>query len=162
MVSGTFLSLCEQILAIRVFRYSFERAVKLADYSKSKECIKLKMPEPYIILIEEEEGVKDRIKIEIEFSKNVGFTYNIKVLRYWTYGLEQLYKENMYLLYPLQIFSLRKKMKQISKSNRMKKFASLDEDTVKKIKSAKHENLNIIIENILDIESLEEAVRYLT
>jgi len=34
------------------------------------------MPEPYIILIEEEEGVKDRIKFEIEFSKNVGFTNN--------------------------------------------------------------------------------------
>ena len=117
-----FQTVFDKEIAIRVFRYSFERAVKLADYSQSKECIKLKMPEPYIILIEEEDGVKDRIKLEIEFSKNVGFTYDIKVLRYWTYGLEQLYKENMYLLYPLQIFNLRKKMKQISNSNRTKEF----------------------------------------
>jgi len=113
-----FQTIFDKEIAIRVFRYSFERAVKLADYSKSKECIKLKMPEPYIILIEEEEGVKDRIKLEIEFSKNAGFTYEIKILRYWTYGLEQLYKENMYLLYPLQIFKLRKNMKEISSSNR--------------------------------------------
>jgi len=56
------------------------------------------------------------------------------------------------------------KLKDIERVEKLllKKFASLDEDTVKKIKSAKHENLNIIIENILDIESLEEAVRYLS
>ena len=137
-----FQTVFDKEIAIRIFRYSFERAIKLADYSKSKEYIKLKMPDPYIILIEEETGVKDSIKLEIEFSKNAGFTYDIKVLRYWTYGLEQLYEENMYLLYPLQIFNLRKKMKQISKSNRSKE---LKEAQMLQV----YEELKVLIEKTL-------------
>lgn len=64
-----FQTIFDKEIAVRIFRYSFERAVKLADYSNSKEIIKLKMPEPYIILIEETGGVKDNIKLELEFGK---------------------------------------------------------------------------------------------
>ena len=43
-----FQTVFDKEIAVRIFRYSFERAVKLADYSNAKEFIKLKMPEPLI------------------------------------------------------------------------------------------------------------------
>ena len=37
-----FQTVFDNEIAVRIFRYSFERAVKLADYSRSKQCIKLR------------------------------------------------------------------------------------------------------------------------
>jgi len=137
-----FQTVFDNEIAVRIFRYSFERAVKLADYSRAKECIKLKMPEPYVILLEEEKDVGDFIKLEMEFSRGVKFTYDIQVLRYWTYDIERLYKENMYLLYPLQIFKLRKKMNKISKSNK-------PENIKKKMMLEVYDELKIVLEKTL-------------
>ncbi|KOA18744.1 hypothetical protein CLHOM_30280 [Clostridium homopropionicum DSM 5847] len=137
-----FQTIFDKEIAVRIFRYSFERAVKLADYSKAKEVIKLKMPEPYIILIEEAGGIEDTIKLEMEFSKGVTLKYYIKVLRYWTYDLKKLYEENMYLLYPLQIFKLRKKMNEVSISNKV--------EEVKKSEMFKlYEEMIILLKNTL-------------
>lgn len=109
-------------ISVRIFRYSFERAIKIADFSKTNEFIKLKMPDPYLILLEETSDVGDSIKLQIEFGKGKAFIYDIKVLKYWTYDLEKLYKDNMYLLYPLQIFRLRKRMNEISSSKAPENF----------------------------------------
>jgi len=164
-----FQTIFDKEIAVRVFRYSFERAVKLADYSNAKERIKLKMPEPYIIIIEEIEGVKDTIKLKMEFGKGVIFNYDIKILKYWTYDLKKLYNENMYLLYPLQIFKLRKKMNEVSYSKNpeeIKKFEMFRlyeemlvilKDTLTaidkayedgKIEISDYDEMNIVIENL--------------
>ncbi|KOA21562.1 hypothetical protein CLHOM_00210 [Clostridium homopropionicum DSM 5847] len=164
-----FQTIFDKEIAVRVFRYSFERAVKLADYSNAKESIKLKMPEPYIILIGEIEGVNDTIKLEMEFGKGVLFDYDIKVLKYWTYDLKKLYEQNMYLLYPLQIFKLRKRMSEVSSSKRADEIKKSDmfqlyeemlvllKNTLKaidkayedgKIEIADYDEMNIIIENL--------------
>ncbi|MDV3426037.1 MAG: hypothetical protein LIR50_02455, partial [Bacillota bacterium] len=70
--------------------------IRIADYSHSKEIIKLKMPEPYLILLEESSDIGDSIKLQMEFSKGQFFIYDIKVLKYWTYDLEKLYNGKMY------------------------------------------------------------------
>ena len=137
-----FQTVFDKEIAVRIFRYSFERAVKLVDYSKAKEVIKLKMPEPYVILIEESEGVKDTIRLEMEFGKGVTLNYDIKVLRYWTYDLKKLHQENMYLLYPLQIFKLRKRMNEVSSSNKS--------EEVKKSEMFKlYEEMMLLLKNTL-------------
>ena len=164
-----FQTMFEKEIAIRIFRYSFERAVKIADYSKAKEIIKLKMPEPYIVILEEEPGLGDKIILEIEFGKKEKFSYDVKVLKYWNYDLERLYKENMYLLYPLQIFKLRKKMNKIynyQKSEILKKqemFILYDELKIliektlnaidkayedDKIEITDYNEMNIVLENL--------------
>jgi hypothetical protein len=137
-----FQTIFDKEIAIRVFRYSFERAVKLADYSMAKESIKLKMPEPYIILIEETEGVNDTIKLEMDFGKGVTLSYDIKVFKYWNYDLKKLYEENMYLLYPLQIFKLRKRMSEVSSGNRAEK---IKESEMFKL----YEEMMVILKNTL-------------
>jgi hypothetical protein len=46
------------------------------------------------------------------------FEFKIKVLRYWTNGMDRLYKENLYLLYPIYIFKLRKAMERVYRSKK--------------------------------------------
>jgi len=110
----------EEIL-IRMFRYSFERAAKLV-YFKDKNKLRLKLPEPYLIMLEKEKGMDNEIMLEIEIPKALLINFKVKVLKYWDYDLERLYKENMYLLYPLQIFKLRKDMERIKNSKRSRAF----------------------------------------
>jgi hypothetical protein len=113
-----FQTVYENSMAIRMFRYGFERAVKLADYNSIKEGkIKIKLPEPYLIVLEEDKTIPDDIYLEIEIPKQNEVTYRCKVLKYFDYNIDTLLKENMYLLLPLQIFRLRKKMYQISSSS---------------------------------------------
>ncbi|WP_241428120.1 hypothetical protein [Clostridium sp. DJ247] len=113
-----FQTVYENNMAIRMFRYGFERAVKIADYKNIKEGrVKIKIPEPYLIVIEEDSDIPDKISLEIEIPKQNTVTYNCKLLKYFNYNIDKLLKENMYLLLPLQIFRLRKKMYGISNSD---------------------------------------------
>jgi hypothetical protein len=104
-----FQTIFDKDIAIRIFRYGFERALNL-DYYRDKSHIILKFPEPYLILIEEEPDIHDAVTLEIQVPKSESFHFRINILKYWTYDLGKLYEENKYLLYPLQIFKLRKEM----------------------------------------------------
>jgi hypothetical protein len=109
-----FQTVFDKEIAIRIFRYNFERAISL-DYYRDKNRIILNFPEPYLILIEEDKDVSDTITLELRVPKRNSYEFDIKVLRYWNYDLDKLYEENLYLLYPLQIFRLRKEMDQVHK-----------------------------------------------
>jgi hypothetical protein len=110
-----FQTLFDKEILVRMFRYSFERAVKLEDY-RDRNKIKLRFPEPYLILLEESKNVNDKLILEIEIPKAKSIKFKVKVLKYWNYDLKKLYEENMYLLYPLQIIKLRKDMERIKNS----------------------------------------------
>ena len=69
----------EEIL-IRMFRYSFERAAKLA-YFKDKNKLRLKLPEPYLIMLEKEKGMDNEIMLEIEIPKALLINFKVKVLK---------------------------------------------------------------------------------
>ncbi len=99
-------------IAIRIFRYSFERAIRL-DYYRNKNLVRLQFPEPYIILLEEERNVSDELTLELLIPKGQAVRFNVKILKYWNYNLDKLYRENKYLLYPLQVFKLRKEMESL-------------------------------------------------
>ena len=107
----------DEDIGIRMLRYGFERGAKISHFiNKSK--IVMEFPQPYLILLEEEKHVEDVLTVEIIFPKGESIDYNINVLKYWHYDLNRLYRENLYLLYPLQIFRLRKDMEKISKSKK--------------------------------------------
>ena len=106
-----FQTVYEQDMSIRIFRYSFEKAARNIINLKLKNYTEITLPEPYLIVLEEEKDLRDNITLKINIPKGESLTYNVRVLRYWKYDLDKLYKENMYLLYPLQLFKLRKDMK---------------------------------------------------
>ena len=129
--SMEFQTIFDKEIAVRILRYSFERAVKLADFVNAKEVIKLKFPKPYLILIEEEPDVADVIRVELIFDEETSVDYKVNVLKYYNYDLEALKRENMYLLYPLQIFKLRKRLVAISKSKKSETFKRAEGEKLK-------------------------------
>lgn len=164
-----FQTIFENDMAIRIFRYSFERAVKLNENIENKNHIKITLPKPYLIVLEEEKDLGDKLKLEIEIENGESFFYNIDVLRYWTYDLDKLYSENLYLLYPLQLFRIRKSMQDISNSKNSYEYKKekmlliyeelirIIEKTLKaidkaynegKIKINDYNEMNVVIENL--------------
>ncbi|OFI06485.1 hypothetical protein CLOACE_09850 [Clostridium acetireducens DSM 10703] len=113
-----FQTVYDNSMAIRMFRYGFERAAKLLDFKDSRNTIEITLPEPYLIVMEEDKRTPDEINLKLIIPKGENILYKVNVLKYWNYDLEKLYRENMYLLYPLQIFKLRKSMQNINKSNK--------------------------------------------
>jgi len=105
----------EKGLIIRLFRYSFERAVKLLDYRKLKDnFIEINYPEPYIIVVEEEEEVPDVLALKFNFPKQESFIYECKILKYYEKDIGTLEENNMYLLLPLSIVKLRRELEKLS------------------------------------------------
>lgn len=99
----------EKGLIIRMFRYGFERAVKLLDYNDyPNDIIEINVPEPYIIVIEEKEKTPDKLQLKINFPKSYSFTYSCNVFKYYEKDVEDLRDNNMYLLLPLSIVKIRK------------------------------------------------------
>jgi hypothetical protein len=56
--------------------------------------------------------------LELRVPKIEPYEFKIKVLKYWTYDVDRLYKENLYLLYPIYIFKLRKAMERVYRSKK--------------------------------------------
>lgn len=139
-----FQTVYDKEIAIRIFRYSFERAVAL-DYYRDKNRIIIDFPEPYLLLIEEED-VGDSLTLEIRVPKKEPYELDIKLLKYWNYDLSQLYEENMYFLYPLQIFKLRKAMEEVYRRNDSEKEIMLQE---------LHENLLEVADN--SVRAIDKA-----
>jgi len=64
--------------------------------------------------------VPESYDIIIRNPKGEQLLYSSRVLKYWEYDLDLLYKNNMYLLFPLKVFEVRKKIgnvKGLSKEN---------------------------------------------
>ncbi|EQB89542.1 hypothetical protein J2Z44_002803 [Clostridium punense] len=121
----------EKDMGIRIFRYGFDKAVK-NSMELNKNTIDISFPEPYLIVLEKEKGLEDKINLRIKFPKQGSFNYKINVLKYWEYDLQRLFEENKYLLYPLQLFNYRRFMEnlKISKQSEEKKRLSVEKINV--------------------------------
>lgn len=135
----------DESIAIRLFRYSFDLKLQSLKNISSQETTIIDFPNPYVIVLEENKKVPDEYKFILRFSNGKSFSYSAKVLKLWRYDLEKLYQDNMYLLLPLKVFSIRK---EIDKLRRLK------ED---------NENYDILIARIKDdiLNLTREILEYL-
>jgi len=134
----------EKDMGIRIFRYGFDKAVK-NSMELNKNTITINFPEPYLIVLEKEKGLEDKINLRINFPKQGNFNYEINVLKYWEYDVQRLYEENKYLLYPLQLFNYRRFMERLKESKQPEE-----------IKKEKVEKINIHI--LATIKNTLEAI----
>lgn len=139
----------EKEMAIRIFRYGFDKAVKRFK-ELNKNTITINFPEPYLIVLEKEKGLEDKITLRINFPKKESINYEVNVLKYWEYDLGRLYNENKYLLYPLQLFNYRRFMERLMDSKQPEHLKRLK---VEKI----NEHILVTIKNTL--EAISEAYK---
>lgn len=97
----------------KLYRIQFEvGADKQMSITILKCCIQdgiIKTIDPFIIMISSEINICDIYKLRLIFNKRK-LSYRAKVFKNWKYNLKQLYDNNMYLLYPLKVFELEKRL----------------------------------------------------
>lgn len=145
-----FQTKADKSIAIRLFRYSFELKVQnIKALSRSKPIV-IELPKPYVIAIEKNAGVPDKYEFIIKIPTGESLKYSSKVLKFWEYDLKSLYEKNMYLLLPMKVFEVRKKINKIKLCNhKSPKYEIL-------IREAKNDILNITKEVSEYIEILYE------
>lgn len=107
----------DKAMAIRMFRYGFEKALELACNQEGEEII-LDFPKQLVIYLEENQNIKDVIVLQIRKPDGDIERYEFPTMKYWEYTQEDLINKKMYALLPFQVFNMRKWIESISNSNR--------------------------------------------
>jgi len=110
-------TLNDSSMAIRMFRYGFEKAVEQADIS-AKEKIKLYFPKQIVIFLEENNNIKEALSLSLELPDGNDVLFEVPVMKYWEYSSKDLKDKKMYALLPLQVFNVRKSIIGIEKSSK--------------------------------------------
>lgn len=102
----------------KLYRIQFEVGTdKQMSITILKCCIqdnKIRTIEPFIIMISSEINICDIYKLRLIFNKRK-LSYRAKVFKNWKYSLKQLYDNNMYMLYPLKVFELEKRLLELKR-----------------------------------------------
>lgn len=107
----------DKAMAIRMFRYGFEKALELVCNQEGEEII-LDFPKQLVIYLEENQNIKDVIVLKIRKPDGSIERYEFPAMKYWEYTQEDLIDKKMYALLPFQVFNMRKSIESISNSNR--------------------------------------------
>ena len=126
-------TLYDKTMAIRMFEYGLGKATELEKYDRQEVSV-LFYPKQKVIFIEENKSVNDVLEMTIVFPDGQLVNYKVPVMKYWQYDNKKLIEQKLYMLLPLQVFKLRKKLQHL--------------------KSKQEETLNCILE----VKSIAETV----
>ncbi|MDQ2085094.1 Rpn family recombination-promoting nuclease/putative transposase [Herbivorax sp. ANBcel31] len=107
----------DKMMAIRMFRYGFEKALELTCNQEGEEIV-LDFPKQSVIYLEENQNIKDMIVLKIRKPDGSIEQYEFPTMKYWEYTQEELINKKMYALLPFQVFNTRKAIENISNSSK--------------------------------------------
>jgi predicted transposase/invertase (TIGR01784 family) len=104
-----FQTLNDKSMVLRMFEYGFNKAKELSKckLDNNPDELVLHIPKQLVIFIEENNKIKDELKMRLIFPDNQEILYKVNVMKYWKYTDEDLIEKKLYTLLPLQIFKLR-------------------------------------------------------
>ena len=121
-----------QDVVLRIFEYGFMNAMKNKETGKDK--IKLKFPEPRVIYLEHSGATPDEITLELNFPHQDSWEYKVPTMKFLNYSVEELNQQNMVILLPLYLLSLRKEIaKNPTEENAKKLERLINEGIIKSI-----------------------------
>lgn len=121
----------DRTMIIRMFEYGLAKAKELAKYENDDELV-IYIPKQLVIFIEQNNNIKDELKMRLVFPDGDDVQYRVPVMKYWEYDDKKLIREKMYPLLPLQVFKLRYKMDNLKKKN------NSQNQIIKTVLEAKH------------------------
>lgn len=106
----------DSAMVIRMFRYGFDDAVKRAIVNDPEQSRIIDLPKQLVIFLEENSSIHNMLTFTLCTPDGNEMPYNVPVIKYWEYSIEQLKQEKMYGLLPLQVFKFRRKIEAIKNS----------------------------------------------
>lgn len=103
-----------KIIDLRMFDYGYRVAKEHLSYDSTPTP--LIFPRPLLIILEENRNAPSKLELLLHCSMDSPTLYEVPTLFLWTYSPEELLENNLYLLLPFKVFSYRKEMNSISKS----------------------------------------------
>ncbi|WHH57506.1 hypothetical protein [Petroclostridium sp. X23] len=105
-------TLNDATMVIRLFEYGFKKAKELAKYEGIDETV-IYIPKQLVIFVEQNQNIKDELKMRLVFPDGQEVKYTVPVMKYWEYDDQKIIECKMYPLLPLQVFKLRYKMESL-------------------------------------------------
>ena len=116
----------DSTMVVRTFEYGFRKA---RDEANDCDGIKtIYFPKQKVIFFEENTNIEDSLKLRIVFPDDSIHMYEAGVMKYWEYSNEEIIKRKMYPLIPLQLFTLRKKLKKFDEKNDRAKILEISKE----------------------------------
>ena len=112
-----FQTLYDRDMIIRMFAYGLSKARELThDGRQTQEQSKIYIPRQLVIYMEEHREIKDKLTLTIVFPDGEEKNHDVAVMKYWQYKTADLVAKELYPLLPLQLFTLRHKLKRLKDS----------------------------------------------
>ncbi len=118
-----FQTLYDRDMVIRMFAYGLSKARELTqdgcqaqERDQAQDETKIYIPRQLVIYMEEHREIKDKLTLTIVFPGGDEKKYEVAVMKYWQYKTADLVEKALYPLLPLQLFTLRHKLKRLKVS----------------------------------------------
>lgn len=113
-----FQTLHDSAMAVRMFRYGFNRALEAGRMAEAVEAgtLTLFFPRQLVIYLEENESIREQVELVLVFPDGQTFRYRVPVMRYWMNTPQDLTGKKLYALLPLQVFRWRKRLQALERS----------------------------------------------
>ena len=108
-------------MVIRMLQYGIQKAIEKLEANDDV----LVIPHQKVIFMEKNAAVPDKLRSLIVFPDGQEVNYEVEVLKYWEYSKEDLVEQKMYPLIPLQLFKLRKDIRNAFHRNDQKRLDAL-------------------------------------
>jgi hypothetical protein len=106
-------TLNDDSMVIRMLEYGISKAKEIAQCVGDQEEMVFYIPKQLVIFIEQNPSIKDELRLRLIFPDGQEVNYRVPVMKYWEYGKEEILKQKLYPLLPLQVFKLRYQMEKI-------------------------------------------------
>ena len=122
----------DSTIVLRVFDYGYQDALKYKKVEGDK--IILDFPQSKVIFLEHNTNTPDRVILELNFKEQGAFEYNIPVMKFLSYSIDELNDQHLVILLPLYLLKLRREIeKEQSHENAMKLKLLINDGIIKSI-----------------------------
>jgi predicted transposase/invertase (TIGR01784 family) len=163
-------TLNDDSMVIRMLEYGLSKAKEIAKYEGDQGETVFYIPKQLVIFIEQNQNIKDELKLRLIFPDGQEVKYLVPVMKYWEYSKEDILAQKLYPLLPLQVFKLRYQMERIKrkKTHTKRELRELIEEAQQMVETISHEAARLFQSEEIDGEDLhkillanEELFRYL-
>ena len=122
----------DSTIALRVFDYGYQDALKYKKIENDRMI--LKFPQSKIIFLEHNSNTPNSVVLELDFEEQGKFEYEIPVIKFLDYSIDELDSQHLVILLPLYLLKLRREIeKEQSRENALKLKSLINDGIIKSI-----------------------------